>query len=97
VVRREGVRPRAEPAQVASSATAKRTVRYSPASQRHSWTKGEEHHKTCDFCRVHVENHTKNHRDWWQTWTWPDGKTGTNEGDAKPKLPRCPGPTEETN
>lgn len=77
-------------------------VRYNPTLRRHSWAKLEEHHKECSFCGVHVQNHTRNHRDWWQSWTWPDGRTSSNEGEPSPKLPRCPGPstgpsTEETS
>lgn len=100
VAERLGPDPAPGPAAPAAAVPAivKRRTRYNPALQRHSWTRLQEHHKRCGFCLVHVVNCTRNQRDWWQDWTWPDGRTGTNEGDAKPKLPRCPGPTvEETS
>ncbi len=72
------------------------TRRYSETQQRHTWTKVKEHHKVCGFCLIWVVNNTVNHYDWWQTWTWPDGKTGTNQGERYQKVPKCPGPTEVT-
>jgi hypothetical protein len=75
----------------------KRRPRYNPTSQRHSWDKLKEHHKRCGFCGVHVMNHTENHRDWWQTWTWPDGSTGSNQAERSRTLPKCPGPTSEAS
>ncbi len=71
------------------------TRRYNETRQQHSWTKVKEHHKVCGFCLVWVVNQTVNHYEWWQTWKWPDGTTGTNQGDRYPKLPRCPGPRRE--
>jgi hypothetical protein len=75
-----------------SPQTAKRQPKYTPNLQRHTWTKPTEHHRRCGFCGLHVVNQSTDHRTWWQTWTWPSGETGTNQGSSDGRLPKCPGP-----
>ncbi len=68
------------------------TRAYNPQSQRHTWTRVREHNRVCGYCLVWMVNETEDGRRWWQTWTWPSGRTGTNADQRSPKLPRCPGP-----
>ncbi len=65
---------------------------YNPTLQRHAWTKVKEHHRVCGYCLIWVINQTTDQRSWWQKWAWPNGARGTNQADASPRLPRCPGP-----
>ena len=87
--------------EVVDAPARKRAAKYSETRQVHTWTRLEEHHRQCGFCGIHVVNETSgrarcpNGGLWWQTWTWPDGSTGTNRGDPTSRVPRCPGPATE--
>lgn len=78
----------------AAIAPGKRAASYNPSTQRHSWTKDAEHHKTCDFCGLHVENREIAGVDrWYQAWTWPEA-LGLDDGHNRYRgtVPKCPGP-----
>ncbi|GAA3751780.1 hypothetical protein [Micromonospora maritima] len=70
-----------------------RAPRYNPALRRHSWKQQREHHKDCRFCGIHVENRQGRHAaEWFQNWTWPDGRYGSTLWTTNHKIPSCPGP-----